>query len=238
MRRAAAAPPARKTALPPASFLASTQAQLEADDPPSPAALPDFDAPVDTDLDAPASEGERSADPAGPVSENAVEPAAKGPSAGAAGGAQVAGAAAPAPANRMFATSAAAAPAFGAAAGWQAAMAAPDASIAADGDADTAAADAAVADAEDEEMEEAEDVAAAVANAAPGSDEGALELFFLDAHYEPAQLGTVYMVGKVRQGGEHVSACVAVHHIKQTLFVVPKPFVFADADGDLAQCDP
>jgi hypothetical protein len=63
-----------------------------------------------------------------------------------------------------------------------------------------------------------------------------VNLFVLDAHYEPAQLGTVFLIGKVRRGSDYESACIAVSNIKQTLFFVPKPFVFQDSDGDLAKC--
>lgn len=64
----------------------------------------------------------------------------------------------------------------------------------------------------------------------------ALPFFFLDAHYEPAQPNSVFMIGKVRSEGEFVSACVVVRNIKQCLFVIPKPFVFQDSDGDIARC--
>lgn len=63
-----------------------------------------------------------------------------------------------------------------------------------------------------------------------------VDLFVLDAHYEPAQVGTVFLIGKVARGREHESACVAVSGVRQTLFFVPKPFVFQDTDGDLQRC--
>jgi hypothetical protein len=63
-----------------------------------------------------------------------------------------------------------------------------------------------------------------------------INLYFLDAQYEPAQLGTVFLIGKVRCSSGYESACIAVSNIKQTLFFVPKPFVFQDTDGDLAKC--
>lgn len=67
-------------------------------------------------------------------------------------------------------------------------------------------------------------------------DSNCLQFFFMDALYEPAMVGTVVMVGKVRQNSEYVSACVCVKGMKQCLFVVPKPFVFQDSDGDIARC--
>lgn len=67
-------------------------------------------------------------------------------------------------------------------------------------------------------------------------DPGAVPFFFLDAHYEPAQLGTVFLVGKVKREGKFVSACAVVHGIKQCIFIVPKALVFADPDGELAGC--
>ena len=121
-----------------------------------------------------------------------------------------------APAGQMFAADTAKKAEFGAAQGWRAAM---EAGPAAD-------------ESEPSELPEPSDAAEAPA----GSD--TVDLFFLDAHYEPAHVGTVYLVGKVRRGADHVSACVAVSNIKQVLFVVPKPFVFQDADGVLAQCAP
>lgn len=68
-------------------------------------------------------------------------------------------------------------------------------------------------------------------------DSNCLQFFFMDALYEPAMVGTVVMVGKVRQNSEYVSACVCVKGMKQCLFVVPKPFVFQDSDGDIARCE-
>lgn len=70
--------------------------------------------------------------------------------------------------------------------------------------------------------------------AAPSGD--SLHFFFIDAVYEPAMVGTVIMVGKMRQNSELVSACVTVKGMRQCLFVVPKPFVFQDPDGDIARC--
>lgn len=63
-----------------------------------------------------------------------------------------------------------------------------------------------------------------------------LQFFFMDALYEPAMVGTVVMVGKVKQHSEYVSACVCVKGMRQCLYVVPKPFVFQDPDGDIARC--
>jgi hypothetical protein len=133
-------------------------------------------------------------------------------------------------ANRMFAPDDAPKPAFGAASGWRAAMA--------DGGAG-AAPDAPAATADDPDATDADDADAADEPSPPPPASGdAVDIFMLDAHYEPAQPGSVFVIGKVRRGGEHVSACIAVHNIRQTLFVVPKPFVFQDADGDLAECGP
>lgn len=121
--------------------------------------------------------------------------------------------------RRTFAPEAGEKAVFGAALGWQAAMVAPDApeaTLPAAGD-----------------HNGANDCAASSALPADGD---AVDLFFLDAHYDPAHVGSVYLIGKVRQGSEHVSACIVVSNIKQVLFVVPKPFVFQYSDGELARC--
>eukprot|EP00892_Ulva_mutabilis_P006847 jgi/Ulvmu1/4534/UM002_0260.1 len=70
----------------------------------------------------------------------------------------------------------------------------------------------------------------------PADGGSTLRFFFMDALYEPAMVGTVVMVGKVKQQSEYVSACVCVKGMKQCLFVVPKPFVFQDPDGDIMRC--
>lgn len=70
----------------------------------------------------------------------------------------------------------------------------------------------------------------------PAEDGNTMQFFFMDALYEPAMVGTVVMIGKVRQDSEYVSACVCVKGMRQCLYVVPKPFVFQDPDGDIARC--
>lgn len=109
-----------------------------------------------------------------------------------------------------------------AASGWQSAVAA---------DAGT------VADEDDVDMHEAEDDddvgAAQQADAVAGDT---LQFFFLDALYEPAMVGTVLLIGKVLQGSEYVSACVRAKDMKQCVYVIPKPFVFQDTEGDIERC--
>jgi hypothetical protein len=63
-----------------------------------------------------------------------------------------------------------------------------------------------------------------------------VQFFFLDALYEPAMVGTVLLIGKVHQGNEYVSACVRVKDMKQCIYIVPKPFVFQDTEGDIERC--
>lgn len=65
-----------------------------------------------------------------------------------------------------------------------------------------------------------------------------LEFFFLDAHYEPHHVGRVLLIGKVngKKRGEYIPACVRVQDMKQCLFVIPKPFVFQDTEGDIHRC--
>ena len=148
--------------------------------------------------------------------------------------------------GRMFAPDTTAKPAFGAASGWRDAMAGQPLT---DSDAMQAetpvvtatheATDGGDADADMATELQADDNMDAEVPAPRGLAEAgddAVDLFFLDAQYEPAQPGTVFLLGKINRGGAHVSACVAVHNIRQTLFVVPKPFTFRDSDGELERC--
>ena len=235
--------------LPPSSLLASTQsAEPQGDDGP-----PDFDPqPTAAPADADGADGAENTAPASAEGNDSAADAA--PARGAAADAPAAGAAvsmAPQAQARNFAEPTRPQPAVGAAPGWHAAMAAAaDASHAGQSGADAAEGEAAAqheAGTEEEGVALEEDVDAQECPAdAPAPSGDVLELFFLDAHYEPAQNGTVYLIGKARQGAansggssgaaEYVSACVAVHNIKQTLFVVPKPFVFEDSDGELERC--
>lgn len=106
-----------------------------------------------------------------------------------------------------------------AASGWQSAVAADDGTTAAD------------ADVEMHEAEDDDDMGEAPQADTVGGD--TLQFFFLDALYEPAMVGTVLLIGKVLQGNEYVSACVRAKDMKQCVYIVPKPFVFQDTEGDI-----
>ncbi|CAG9462303.1 unnamed protein product [Pedinophyceae sp. YPF-701] len=95
----------------------------------------------------------------------------------------------------------------------------------------------------------------AAAAAAPWVDDGTLPLdqsdqtlpfFLLDIIEEPSRPGTLFLMGKVAanaaapsrgQGGTFVSACAVVENLQRSVLVVPKPDVFADASGELAQLE-
>jgi hypothetical protein len=199
------APPRRPT-LPPVSLLAATQVSSPVTEVLDDEETPGHFAELEPPLGTPADNPESSAMLVDDVHPDPDQPPPDGKADVAASG------------RRTFAPEAGEKAAFGAALGWQAAMAAPDALQATlpvasdhDGTADVAA------------------------SSTPLADSDAVDLFFLDAHYDPSHVGSVYLIGKVRQGCEHVSACVVVSNIKQVLFVVPKPFVFQDSDGELAR---
>jgi hypothetical protein len=86
---------------------------------------------------------------------------------------------------------------------------------------------------QDADMDDAEEHDGCTAKAEPHAAGDAVDFFFLDALYEPVMVGTVLLIGKVREGSEYVSACVCVREMKQCLYIVPKPFVFQDSDGDI-----